>query len=148
MATTQDQLYPGLPPSGQIEVSQDFRVTEFVNDLPKEVPVSIRELAWGFINRGWSLTFLAANEARAVRHLIDQMCIDIKRSVPAWKIDDKFIVELKNFQMYCYRQVFSATMRPGAGSAINERMAILKQINENISNPGKDSRRKSIFPWR
>jgi hypothetical protein len=102
---------------------------------------------WGLITRRWSLTFLDRNEARAMIHIIDKTLLDVKRSIPAWKIDDAFIVELENCQSYCYSLIFSSTMRSGGSNAINERLALSKQVSENVSNPAKDSRRKSIFPW-
>lgn len=137
---------PGQQPAP--ELPHDFRTTVFINDLPKEVPVPMREAAWGFLTRRWSMTFLSVNEARAMLHFIDKMCLDIEQAVPAWKIDDHFVLELQNFQNYCYSMIFSSVLRETEGDVVNERLSLIRQEMANRGQaPGGNKKGKGLWPW-
>lgn len=133
---------------GVPELPHDFRTTVFINDLPKEVPVSMRDTAWGFLTRRWSMTFLSPNEATAMMHFVDKMCLDIEQAVPAWKIDDHFVLELQNFQMYCYSMIFSSLIRENSSDMVNERIALIRQeLAQRGGAAAAQKKGKGIMPW-
>lgn len=134
------------PPVGMPQTSVDFDIVEFVNDLPPEVPLSIRRKLWGYNNRLMGLTFMNDREADAQIHRVYVMAMDVKRSIPARKIDDNLCTELENFIEFCKLKIYQAKLRPRG--MMNERIATGMQVTESVISGGeKKQQRKTLLPW-
>lgn len=123
-----------------------FDVAKFVNNLPKDVPADMRKLVWGYMNSLMGLTFLSERQAQAQLYWVYSMAQSILDSVPPRRVNDAFILDLKNFIEICRLKIYQAQLRP-RGNIINERLAMALQITENISAASVGSQgRKHLIP--
>ena len=82
------RIPPPVQQSPPAPVSVEFELMEFVNDIPREVPLDIRRQSWGFVSRLLGLTMLSENEAQAQIYRIHEQALFIQSSVPASMITD------------------------------------------------------------
>ena len=127
-------------------VSVEFELMEFVNDIPREVPLDIRRQSWGFVSRLLGLTMLSENEAQAQIYRIHEQALFIQSSVPARMITDSFINWIRQFEELCVLKVYQSKLRPRGW--INERMLGAYTVSETVQAGGRSGgQRKKVLPW-
>lgn len=136
---------PSPPQAGLASI--DFEIVQFVNDVPVNIPLRVRNANWGFVTRLLGLTMLSEREASAQIYRIREQALALQSSIPAREITDEFINWLRQFEELCKLKVYQSKLRPRGW--INERMLDTLSIQETVNSGEKpgSGKRKPILPW-
>jgi hypothetical protein len=127
------QGFTSVTPKGSMELG----TLDFLNEITPFVPVHIRNMLWGYVNRLTSVSKFTPRQADAELDRINAVAMLVKMSIPRRKMSAKLILDLDNFIDFCKKQVWRAVIPR------NERELLATQVSEVVQS--QPSQRRKLF---